>query len=373
MMGVFSTARSCQAAPPGSALQQCLHDEQLPSPSAPPTPTGRSSCSPTERPACCVPCARHAVGSAASTHVPADAASAGRVLAASSDQRAGVVEAADQRPSRRCRRPAARLTCPPARYAKRHRDCGAWPSPWRLPASSPLPAQRMPTRLGNVLRAAELRPGSRYGLDAVTCWPRLWLLLPKDSRQEVAAARTGLYLSVQSWLCGVAFSVFVVWAWWAPVVGLTVAWVTYYTRMLAAARTYGTLIESCFDIHRGLLYAALNWPRPANPPRVRRGAAHQRVSHHRLTADEPDLHRSAAHHHRPAVMTSAEDFFTRRRGPARPVRTKRRPRAARPGPDVWGQAVAETSLPRNPSSTAWVWRCAASVGVRAEVALARFS
>ncbi|MFJ8630941.1 hypothetical protein [Streptomyces sp. NPDC093568] len=140
----------------------------------------------------------------------------------------------------------------------------------------PRPGQRMPTRLGNVLRAAELRPGSRYGLDAVTCWPRLWLLLPKDSRQEVAAARIGLYLSVQSWLCAVAFTVFVVWAWWAPVVGLAVAWVTYYTRMLAAARTYGTLIESCFDIHRGLLYAALNWPRPANP--LEEYAAGQRIS-----------------------------------------------------------------------------------------------
>lgn len=129
----------------------------------------------------------------------------------------------------------------------------------------PVPAQRTPTRLGNVLRASELRPGARYGLDAVTCWPRLWLLMADTSRQEVADGRAGLYLSVQVWMCGLAFVAFTAWAWWAPVLGVAVACLTYYTRMLAAARTYGELVESCYDIHRWLLYDALRWPRPANP------------------------------------------------------------------------------------------------------------
>jgi hypothetical protein len=89
--------------------------------------------------------------------------------------------------------------------------------------------------------------------------------MPDTSRAEVTAARSALYLSVQVWLCGLAFVVFAVWAWWAPVAGIAVAFATYYTRMLAAARTYGELVESCYDIHRGLLYDALRWPRPANP------------------------------------------------------------------------------------------------------------
>jgi hypothetical protein len=154
-------------------------------------------------------------------------------------------------------RPIAALSA--AEVAERSRRHEAFR---RIP---PIAAQRMPTRLGNLLRTSELRPGSRYGLDAVTCWPRLWLLIPDTSRQEVTAARAALHLLVQTWLCGLAFIVFGVWIWWAPAVGLAVAVGTYYIHMQSAARTYGQLVESCYDVHRALLYQALRWPQPTNP------------------------------------------------------------------------------------------------------------
>jgi hypothetical protein len=40
---------------------------------------------------------------------------------------------------------------------------------------------------------------------------------------------------------------------------------TYYIHMQSAARTYGQLVESCYDVHRALLYQALRWPQPTNP------------------------------------------------------------------------------------------------------------
>jgi hypothetical protein len=52
-----------------------------------------------------------------------------------------------------------------------------------------VPGQRMPTRLGNLIRAGELRPDAKYGLDAITSWPRLWLVMTEASRKEMTAAR----------------------------------------------------------------------------------------------------------------------------------------------------------------------------------------
>src|SRR5215467_9597166 len=74
----------------------------------------------------------------------------------------------------------------------------------RVPGRAQL---RMPTRLGNVLRAAESRPGSSYGLQAVVCWPRLWLLLPDAAKREVGTARRRLDAAAQWCLWGVLFTI----------------------------------------------------------------------------------------------------------------------------------------------------------------------
>src|SRR5580693_6505344 len=58
----------------------------------------------------------------------------------------------------------------------------------------PPPAEVLPTRLGNTLRAAESYPGDgeRWGLDAVFWWPRLYLILPDGARQQVDEARSSV-------------------------------------------------------------------------------------------------------------------------------------------------------------------------------------
>ncbi|MCG8490504.1 MAG: hypothetical protein MI743_02720 [Sneathiellales bacterium] len=42
-----------------------------------------------------------------------------------------------------------------------------------------------PTRLGNIIYAYEEYPRVKYGLDAVFFWPRLWLSIDKDLREEI--------------------------------------------------------------------------------------------------------------------------------------------------------------------------------------------
>ena len=59
------------------------------------------------------------------------------------------------------------------------------------------PERMMPTRLGNVLRAAEGRSAAKYGLDSIICWPALWLVLPEAAKTELQAARSELDRAAQ--------------------------------------------------------------------------------------------------------------------------------------------------------------------------------
>jgi hypothetical protein len=47
-----------------------------------------------------------------------------------------------------------------------------------------------PTRLGNLIESYEVYPGVIYGLDSVFYWYRLWLVLDKDTREELDNAQS---------------------------------------------------------------------------------------------------------------------------------------------------------------------------------------
>ncbi len=155
----------------------------------------------------------------------------------------------------------------------------------------PLPDQLMPTRLGNILRAAEQRPLEKYGLDAIICWSRLWLLLPDAVKQELQTARADLNTAARVWLWSMLFMGWGVWAvgsialgltsglWpiplglilglWPIPVGLTSAFFAYRWA-IAAATLYGDLIDATFDLYRRLLYDSLRWSLPPDPDEERR-------------------------------------------------------------------------------------------------------
>ncbi|MEJ2853382.1 MULTISPECIES: hypothetical protein [unclassified Saccharothrix] len=56
------------------------------------------------------------------------------------------------------------------------------------------PRDVLPTRMGNVVRAAELHPSVRYRLDAVVLWTRLQPLLPKEFDDAVKDAKVSVDL-----------------------------------------------------------------------------------------------------------------------------------------------------------------------------------
>ena len=125
----------------------------------------------------------------------------------------------------------------------------------------PNAADRMPTMLGNVLRAAERRPTEKYGLDAVICWPRLWLLLPNEVREEISEARSALDTGARIFIWGFFFLFWAVLQLWTVPFAL-IAMYTAYRWLIGAAETYGDLLESAFDLFRARLYESLRWPLP---------------------------------------------------------------------------------------------------------------
>ena len=134
----------------------------------------------------------------------------------------------------------------------------------------------MPTRLGNLLRTAEHKPLEKYGLDAVICWSRLWMLLPEAVKKDLQEARADLNTAARVWLWSLLFCGWTVVGWnfqspwhtnlWTlwPLVGIFAAWFAYQWA-IAAASLYGELIEAAFDLHRHLLYQSLRWNLPPDP------------------------------------------------------------------------------------------------------------
>ena len=148
------------------------------------------------------------------------------------------------------------------------RGRSAWNSTRAEDAMARYPVEEhllLPTRLGNTLRASELRPYFKYGLDPVRCWFQLWLVLPESTRNEISAARARLDAAAVAFTFSVAVAVWAVWAWWALPLALAAAAICYRVYAVPAAAAYGDLIEAACDVHRPALYAALRLGLPESP------------------------------------------------------------------------------------------------------------
>jgi hypothetical protein len=127
----------------------------------------------------------------------------------------------------------------------------------------------MPTRLGNALRAAEMRAGEPYGLDAIVAWPRLYPLLSDPVRALVDGQRDAL--DVNARFCAafgaaavIAAALLAPHGWWllVPAACLVLAWLAYRSAVVAAI-AYGEGIRTAVDLHRLTLLEAFHLPLPA--------------------------------------------------------------------------------------------------------------
>jgi hypothetical protein len=137
-----------------------------------------------------------------------------------------------------------------------------------------------PTKLGNVLRAAETYPKKRYGADAMRVWPRLYHLLPAELRTSAEEAQQAMeFLLVVAFLAGLFGPLATVYLMlleastlWVLAASLGPAVVAYaaYLGALAPAGLYADDIRTAFDAHRMRLLEALQVPRPVTVAEERR-------------------------------------------------------------------------------------------------------
>lgn len=131
------------------------------------------------------------------------------------------------------------------------------------------PEARFPTRLGNLVAAFEDYPRTRYGVDSIFLWPRLWLKLDKDLRAELedsqAQADSALYASFAFYVFAVMYLVFFIlrlaglrglgWISTAPplalaglaLIGLAVGYLVYRMDLHPQA-SFGEKFKAAFDI-----------------------------------------------------------------------------------------------------------------------------
>ncbi|CCH34353.1 hypothetical protein ABZ816_11040 [Actinosynnema sp. NPDC047251] len=90
------------------------------------------------------------------------------------------------------------------------------------------PGDVRPTRMGNVVRAAEQHPSTRYGLDAVVMWTRLQPVLPKEFADAVKDAKVSVDLLLTMAVFAPLFGVPVTWwlVWRLPRIEGLAAWLT---------------------------------------------------------------------------------------------------------------------------------------------------
>lgn len=136
----------------------------------------------------------------------------------------------------------------------------------------------LPTRLGNILRAAEAYPQSRYCADSVALFPRMVIAIEKDFMGHMDTANDQCSFLLNSSLLSAIFAALgfavSIYLWLSPIsdhsslvyfltglASLVIAWF-FYSASLMNVSKYGNLIRSAYDLFRFNLIEKLHLPMP---------------------------------------------------------------------------------------------------------------
>lgn len=161
----------------------------------------------------------------------------------------------------------------------------------------------LPTRLGNVIRAFEVYPKIRYGIQAIPAWPRLAQLLPAEKAAPIDDAKSlfdfMLNSSVLSALAcilltsiglgndhPVRWTSAMKWAPWAAAF-LLLSYL-FYLGAINRAAAWGAQVKSVFDLCRFELLEALGYKMEISGPEAER-AWWEEISYQLIYPNNPNL------------------------------------------------------------------------------------
>ncbi|MET9966839.1 hypothetical protein ABZZ80_13220 [Streptomyces sp. NPDC006356] len=113
-----------------------------------------------------------------------------------------------------------------------------------------------PTWIGDRMLAAAVRVQTCYDLDLASAWPRLWLLLPEETRGPLVLAQSDFAGAARRVGWGVLYMlVGLIW-WPAAIIGLGLC-VVGWRQGRGTVSVLADLVEAVVDLHVGALGAAL--------------------------------------------------------------------------------------------------------------------
>lgn len=139
----------------------------------------------------------------------------------------------------------------------------------------PADAELLPSKLGNVIRAFECYPDTRYGIETITLWPRLVAVLPKSRLDAINTEKSlmdfwlnlslALLISGLFWATAMWYATIMLWPFRILVLisGMLLCYLAYRAA-IPSAIAWGYEVRATFDLYRGDLFRKLGLQRPTS-------------------------------------------------------------------------------------------------------------
>lgn len=143
----------------------------------------------------------------------------------------------------------------------------------------PRSAEVLPTKLGNVIRAFEYYPATRYCIETITVWPRLVAVLPENRVDAINAEKSlmdfwlnlslvlpisGLFWALAMWYAGISWPFLI-----SVFIGGVLLGYLAYRAAIPSAVAWGYEVRTAFDLYRDDLLRKLGLQRPASVSKER--------------------------------------------------------------------------------------------------------